>query len=45
MTLNGLADDPPFNLRYIVTNPVTSNPMNWPCVKLTLISTQMITII
>ena len=45
MTLNGLADDPPISSRYIMTNPVTSSPMNWSCVKLTLISTQMVTTI
>ena len=36
VTLNGIADDPPVNSRFTVTNPVASDSVNWSCVNITL---------
>ena len=38
VTSNGLTDDPPVNSRFTSTNPVASDPVNWSCVNLTLIT-------
>ena len=38
VTSNELADDPPINSRFTSTNPVASEPVNWSCVNLTLIT-------